>query len=95
MDTGKIIGDSSTELLQLGVAGVFIIALVFALVIVWRQLQKKDAQLDAEKDGRLQDAKDFTNQIKPALQEQRELAVKQTELTQKVYESILSNNKGA
>jgi len=88
---------SSTDVLldQGGAFGVLAIVLIVALVVVYRSKIKSDNALIAEKDARLKDAKDFTDSITPLLRELKDTSVKQTEQNQKIYESILSSNRGA
>ena len=95
MNIDGVVTSSSMTLLQLGVAGVFLLFLIGCLWIVWKGKVKAEGALIAEKDARLKDVKDFTDSITPLLRELKDTSVKQTELSQKTYESILSNNRGA
>lgn len=95
MNTDAIVTSSSMELLQVGVAGVFCLFLIGCLWVVWKGKVKAENALLAEKDARLKDAKDFSDSVTPLLRELKDTSVKQTELSQKTYESILSNNRGA
>lgn len=102
MNTDAIVTSSSMELLQVGVAGVFCLFLIGCLWLMWKKVERKDAELvaknaelNAEKDARLKDVQDFVDDITPLLKDLKDTAVRQTQVSEKTYESILSSNRGA
>lgn len=81
-----IINDSATTLLQLGVAGVFIIALLVAVIILYRNNIKKDDIILNLQQARVDDAKEITTKLKEPL-------AQQTELSKRIYDILLTNGE--
>lgn len=80
MGDQALITGSSNVLLQYGIAGVFIICLIIAVVYLARDNKRLQ-------DARYQDAKEITTALREPLAEQ-------AELSKRIYEILLTNGRG-